>query len=438
MRILHLTGGFPPDQPGGAYAYVSWLHGELTARGVRSAVLTRDHWWRTTGPTRVSGDIVRVPGSSTYNWDQHWAARSRLADPAWTARATVEIDRIAPDVIHVHSVVGLPGDLLGGLVAPVVVTHHDYGLVCPRFVLQRPLGGTCPTAEGGRACRACCWEGPETVLEALARGRDAVAQHSALRPPRPSLRWAGRRRGDDVASIAGVAYVARYDIGLMLARRAAANLVPSRAAAAALKRATDGALDAEVLPNPMLHEGLARHPRISHEGFEVAFLGSDVELKGLPVLVAAIAHLPGVRLRVLGRIDATAERALRRRLGDQVAGVHRDYRPADLPELLASSDVVAVPSRWEETGSPMVTTETQALGIPTIASDLGGMTDAVDHEVNGLLVPAGSSEALRGAIERLRDDPVLLARLGAATGPRAPAADEHLGRLLELYDGAVG
>jgi glycosyltransferase involved in cell wall biosynthesis len=74
--------------------------------------------------------------------------------------------------------------------------------------------------------------------------------------------------------------------------------------------------------------------------------------------------------------------------------------------------VVACPSRRE--GYGVVAREAMAYGRPVVASAVGGLVDAVEDEISGLLVPPGDAGALRAAIERLLGDPELRRRLGAA------------------------
>jgi glycosyltransferase involved in cell wall biosynthesis len=54
------------------------------------------------------------------------------------------------------------------------------------------------------------------------------------------------------------------------------------------------------------------------------------------------------------------------------------------------------------------------LGRPAVATRLGSFPDLIDHEGDGLLVPAGDAEALAGAVATLDADPALAARLGSA------------------------
>jgi glycosyltransferase involved in cell wall biosynthesis len=91
--------------------------------------------------------------------------------------------------------------------------------------------------------------------------------------------------------------------------------------------------------------------------------------------------------------------------------------PKELGSYYERAAVVCVPSRRE--GYGMVAREAMAYGRPVIATSVGGLADAVDDEVNGLLV---ERSGLHGAIARVLGDPELRRRLGAAA--REKALDE--------------
>lgn len=91
----------------------------------------------------------------------------------------------------------------------------------------------------------------------------------------------------------------------------------------------------------------------------------------------------------------------------------------DMAALLATVHVVALPSYRE--GLPTTLTEGAACGLPLIATDVPGCREVVTHEEDGLLVPVRDANALAQAIARLDDDPVLIARLGAAARLKALA-----------------
>jgi glycosyltransferase involved in cell wall biosynthesis len=89
----------------------------------------------------------------------------------------------------------------------------------------------------------------------------------------------------------------------------------------------------------------------------------------------------------------------------------------DIPELLASFDVFALSSSTE--GMSIALLEAMAAGCPIVVTAVGGNTELIEHEATGLVVPPDDEPAMRSAIQRLLDDRVLAARLGAAAQARA-------------------
>jgi glycosyltransferase involved in cell wall biosynthesis len=90
---------------------------------------------------------------------------------------------------------------------------------------------------------------------------------------------------------------------------------------------------------------------------------------------------------------------------------------ADVGPYYARAAVVVVPSRRE--GYGMVVREAMAAGRAVVATRVGGLADAIEDGVDGLLVPPRDVPALRAAVERLLADPELRARLGAAARAKA-------------------
>ncbi len=86
--------------------------------------------------------------------------------------------------------------------------------------------------------------------------------------------------------------------------------------------------------------------------------------------------------------------------------------------LFRAADAVAVPSVRDEKGNvdglPNVLLEAMAVGRPVVSTRIAGVPDVVDDGQSGLLVPPADDDALADALARLRADPSLRARLGAA------------------------
>lgn len=106
----------------------------------------------------------------------------------------------------------------------------------------------------------------------------------------------------------------------------------------------------------------------------------------------------------------------------------------DMPALLRSVDVVALPSYRE--GLPKGLIEAAACARPLVTTDVPGCRDVVTHNVSGLLVPARDAQSLANAIARLHDNPTLRAQFGAAARSKALREfDERIviSRTLSVY-----
>jgi glycosyltransferase involved in cell wall biosynthesis len=107
----------------------------------------------------------------------------------------------------------------------------------------------------------------------------------------------------------------------------------------------------------------------------------------------------------------------------------------DMPQLLAGSCVVCLPSYYGE-GIPMALIEAAASGRPIVTTDMPGCREAVHSGDNGLLVPPRNPGALADELARLIADPVLRRKMGARGRIRAErefGADGVIRQILALY-----
>ncbi len=144
--------------------------------------------------------------------------------------------------------------------------------------------------------------------------------------------------------------------------------------------------------------------------FTAVFVGRDAPGKGLDVLLAAWCDMQGAQLALVGVDDAR---------GVPGATAHGTATAPQVRNVLAGADVlvlpsVATPAFREPWG--LVANEAMHQGLPVIATDAVGAAAGglVRDGRNGLVVPGGDADALRGALLRLRDDAPLRERLGAA------------------------
>ena len=171
----------------------------------------------------------------------------------------------------------------------------------------------------------------------------------------------------------------------------------------------------------------------------VANMHRDVKGHG-ELLVAAEAvcrEYPGVRFLLVGdgKMRATLEMQARAAgLDNSVTFLgHR----TDIAEILARCDIGVLASRAE--GLPNAVMEYMASGLATVATPVGGVPEIIEHEVNGLLVPARNPIALSEAILRLLKDEELRHRLAKAALETMQSKCDFAGvlnNLRHIYNGS--
>lgn len=160
----------------------------------------------------------------------------------------------------------------------------------------------------------------------------------------------------------------------------------------------------------------------------------DVQ-KGLDVLLQAAARVPEARFVIAGegpqRVSLESQ-ADELGLGDRLVFLGQRN---DVPQLLAATDLFALPSLYE--GTSLAVLEAMAAGKPLVSSRIGGTDELIVDGESGLLVPPGDAGALAVAMRVLLADPALRARLGNAARERAEivfSASATVARVTSVYE----
>jgi glycosyltransferase involved in cell wall biosynthesis len=175
-----------------------------------------------------------------------------------------------------------------------------------------------------------------------------------------------------------------------------ARIVVAASSALAQDARALGAREVRLIPN-----GVEIPERVgeAEEPPHVLFAGRLSEEKGIREFLEATDRLPRV---VVG------DGPLRDEVPETVGMVPRH----ELGAYYERAAVVCVPSRRE--GYGVVAREAMAYGRPVVATRVGGLVDAVEDGVTGVLVEPGDAVGLRAALRRLLDDRALRERLGTA------------------------
>ena len=159
-----------------------------------------------------------------------------------------------------------------------------------------------------------------------------------------------------------------------------------------------------------------------------------VEKKGLRYLVEAAAQVPEAVFVLVGEGPDRANLEARARVcgvADRIVFLgQRD----DISELLAACDVFVLPTLGEGLGLSVL--EAMASGKPVVATRIGGIPEAVEGGVSGLLVAPRDATALAAAIRSLLQDQALASWLATAGRERVErfGAETMVQKTMDLYE----
>jgi len=165
----------------------------------------------------------------------------------------------------------------------------------------------------------------------------------------------------------------------------------------------------DVIPNPYDDALFRLRPEVPRDR-DLLFVGRLVSDKGVYLLLQALSLLPGWRLTIVGdgpEASALPWRAEEWKVGDRVTFTG-PKRGEELARLINAHRILVVPSRWAEPFG-IVALEGAASGCTVVASDRGGLPDAVGP--CGGVFASGDAATLAQALENVpTPDPVAVAK----------------------------
>ena len=179
----------------------------------------------------------------------------------------------------------------------------------------------------------------------------------------------------------------------------------------------------------------------------VLFVGNLHGSKGIDVLMDAVISLrrkfPRIRLRCIGKADASSMAEHRQRIAAGVAGENIEIlgyvHHSDLPAYYQACDIFAAPSVFEP-GPGNIYLEAMACGKPVIACRSGGAPEVVLDGETGILVPPVNAEAIAEAIVLLEADTAYRRRLGGNGRKWVESRftrDQYINRVERIYSGLL-
>jgi glycosyltransferase involved in cell wall biosynthesis len=409
MRIMIAVHGYPPDQFGGAERRAERTARAMAARGHEVTVFciqtdNADHPDLRTHDVLIDGIRVRRvafngganPDPFRWSYD-HPELGAALADLIAEAR---------PQVMHLFSGYLLGASAIDAAVeydVRVIVELTDYWWHCHRINLLTPLGERCDGPSPVR-CTRCYAE---------QQRRFRLPTH--LAPGVTNQLWSAIKPETMLGDLLGMPAQEQRARRLHAALEQAAMLIaPSQYLADFYVR--HGAHPEQIR---VWRQGVELdycRLRTRSETLRVGYIGQVKPHKGVDLILRAWSLLHGTQPRQLDIYgSAEGDPRYHQQIEHDIGLLHDAawrgaFRGPQVWEVLAQLDVVVVPSRWVE-NSPNSILEAQAVGVAVVGSNLGGIAELVRHNHNGLLFAVDDAQDLARNLQRLLDEPDLLARL---------------------------
>jgi len=444
MKILQVSHGLPPKESAGVELYTFYLSEALAKLNHQVHVFCREEdpekeelslseeemdGFRV---TRVVNNLTRITDDREY-YDNH------LFDTTFLR----VLEKEKPDLVHFQHIIALSAHLLGvakkqGI--PVVMTLHDFFLLCHRAHLLKRDDCVCPGPRYGLECVSCLdyiyiYKPQDVRTKFFLRVKDLL--------PFPVMKWTKRffippqylgERGYEVFHRYRFIYEAFKSPDLLLTP---SHFVKNQF----LKYYPIIRSKLRVLPLGIFPVSERREAKKTDEKIRFCYFGNILRLKGLHILIDAFKALPEGKatLTIYGSRNPWTE-AYDDQLRRQASGFPVDFRGSfrreELTEALSDQDVIVLPSICPESFS-FVIREANSLRLPVIASRIGAIPEAIDPGVNGFLFEPGSVKGLRDCMLRFIEEPGLIQQM-ASKMPKVKTMAEHATELVEVYRELIG
>ncbi len=390
-KVVHVPFCFYPDSVGGTEVYVASLARHQKTLGVESIIAA---------PGNVDFDetyeheglrVCRFPVSRESS--RMLSELYGTGDPEAARHFGHILDQEKPDVVHLHAFTRGVSLLLAQEVKrrriKLVFTYHTPTVSCQRGTLLRYGSEVCDGALDRRLCTRCTLHGlglngmRGKMLSAIPPRVGKLLETAHLK----GNMWTALRMSQliELRHTAFRELMQESDAVIALCGWVKELLLVNGVAAEKITISRHG------LPHDVDH-CTPKKISIHQRPLRIAFLGRLDPTKGPDILVRAIRSQPDldVKLDIYGIIQRSDDD---RYFTDLKRLTENDSRISFLTTLpgeqvvgaLSNYHLLAVPSRWLETG-PLVVLEAFAAGIPVIGSNLGGIAELLDDGINGVLV----------------------------------------------------
>lgn len=402
MKILKVIHGYPMRYNAGSEVYSQTLCRALADEKHKIEIFTREensfetdfalHQECDALDSRITLNIINIP-SERY--------RNKYCISEVNQKFANVLDRFKPDIIHIGHLNHLSLSMLSVAEKnniPMVYTLHDYWLMCPRgqFIQrnskEKEISPLCDRQIDERCARNC-----------YAGYFSGISEHEE-EEIYYWTRWISHRMSkihemiDKISLFIAPSHYLRNkfikEFGLP------ENKVIYQDYGFDLNR-------------------LQGHKSNKNKPFTFGYIGTHIPAKGIQHLLEAFTMLSGQsHLKIWGRARGEHTNPLKKSVDLLPLEIQKrikwpgEYQNEDIvQDVFNEVDAIVIPSIWYE-NSPLVIHEAQQIGVPVITADIGGMSEYVHHEVNGLLFKHRNPTSLAQQMQRFVDNPSWSQKLG--------------------------
>ena len=421
LKVLHVPFTFAPDPVGGTEVYVEGLAQELRSCNIAS-IIAAPSCKGVDEAYDYCGLRVRRYRSAPNSVHMLRELYGEGDPEAGLAFAEI-LDEESPDIVHMHAFTRAVSIQLVRAAKqrgiPVVFTYHTPTVSCQRGTLM--LWGTrvCDGVVEARRCTDCSLanEGlPRWASMPLSYVPSFVAKTLENADLSGGL-WTGLRMADLIRTRRNAfqALVSEVDGIIALKEWVRTLLIQNGVPTSKITMSPHGLVAPADRPGTLIDAEQAP--------LRVAFFGRADYTKGIDTLIKAVKAAPELKieLHLYGVIQKGTDHGYHTKLELLAGEDPRISFLASVPHenvvpLLSGYHLLAVPSRWMETG-PLVILESFAAGTPVIGSNLGGIAEWVRHGENGLLVDFDDVLGWRDAFRRCAENRRILVSLRRGVRP---------------------
>ena len=330
--------------------------------------------------------------------------------------AARKLDRLLrderPDLAHVHLIWGqLTPSILRVLrrhKVPVVLTAHDYRIVCPAYAFRNGRGEICEKCHGTNFWHCIggnCCRGSKPLSAMMAA--EQYFRNTFFHPAK---------------MLDGIIYVSDF------CRNKHEQYMPRLRELPAMRLYN---MAMNILPEPA--------PRAAEPFY--LFLGRLSQEKGIETIIDAFSRMPYLRVKIAGRGPLEAEL---KKKAESLGLTNVEFlgfkSGAELQQLTAEAKALILPSRWYE-NNPMTVIEAYSAGTPAIGAEIGGIPEIVVDGRTGFRFESGDPDSLVEALNKMETlDPEEYGRMQHAALDFARenfSLDQYYQRLIGFYQRVI-